>query len=239
MRINLEDALASLEDMRQVDSEEGVANALMRVAVAYLERGRIEPADEALDEAYYYCTKLDNLEGKAHVALRWSEVAMARGDYDLAEERLNEALAYFESQDNKSSITSALERLGRAQAGAGRQQDACNSLERALVICHQGEDQVGQLLFQQYLAPLYRQQGELKKAARAYAAMGDLARAKRDLQREALAWIGVGTCRAEAGDSKGGAEDLAKAKAIFARLGHMRRAAQVDAEMKRFLQGED
>jgi tetratricopeptide (TPR) repeat protein len=238
LRINLEDALASLEDMRQADSDEGVANTLMRVAVAYLERGKFDLADEALNEAYYYCDKLDNPDGKAHVALRWSEVALAQEQYELAEERLREALTHFESKQNLSSITSALEKLGKVQDKAGRHEDACNSLERALDICYQGGDQVGQLLFQQYLAPVYRKLGKFKQAAKTYAAMGDLARTKGDMQREALAWIGIGTCRAEAGDPKAGANDLAKAKRLFEGLGQLSRAAQVETEIARFKRGE-
>ena len=234
MKIDLEDALATLEDMRHEDSEEGVANALFRVGVAYLERSRVSEADEALDEAYYYCKKLENPSGLARICLRWAEVALLQEQVQLAEERLSEALAVFEKENDQTGVVGALERLGRVCAHAGRDEEACAHFERALNICAKGGDQVGQLLFSQYTAPLLRRRGLLKEAAKSYASMGDLARAKGDHMREALAWVGVGTCRAEAGDIEGGVANLGQAKKIFTSLGQLSRAEQVQSEIERF-----
>ena len=100
MKINLDKALEELEAMRQLDSDEHVANALFTVAVARMERGHLEEAWEALDEAAYLCGKLDNEAGLAQVRVRLGELEAMRGNLGDAEENLRRALAFFSGADD-------------------------------------------------------------------------------------------------------------------------------------------
>ncbi len=231
--MDLEDALARLEEARYLDRDEVVANALLRVGVAWLQRRQWDAAWEALDEAHYLCRKLDNPAGLAQVCLYRAEVARGRGDLARAEAQLREALAVFQEQGDVSGRVRALEGLGGVLAQAGRLEEASAALEEALGLAEAGGDRVAELLFLQYLAPLYRRRGLGERALATYRRLGELAGELNEPQRVALAAVGVGTLLAEAGDRQGAREAFGQAERVFRRLGLMQRAAQVAAECAR------
>lgn len=233
LRVDLEDALARLEEARYLDRDELVANALMRVGVAWLQRRQWEAAWEALDEAHYLCQKLDNPTGRAQVCLYQAEVARARGELEEAEARLREALAVFQELDDVSGRVRALEGLGEVLTQGGRLEEASAALEEALGLAEAGGDRVAQLLFLQYLAPLYRRRGLGDRALATYRRLGELAGELNEPQRVALAAVGVGTLLAESGDCQGAQAAFAEAERVFRSLGLMQRAAQVAAECAR------
>ena len=233
VKIDLEDALNFVDEMRAVDSDEGVANALMRLAVAYLERKKYNLAFEALDEAYYICNKLENHTGRAQVCLRLAEVAQARGEWQEAEERLEEALKVFKDEGQIAGQVSALERLGRLFVKTGRLPAAASRLEKAAALLAKSGDQVGRLLLTQQLAPVYRQKGVFAKALAAYEDLGRLAGEVGDTQRVALALVGAAACQAELGRLKQGIDTLRQAMGVFEGLGQKTRVSQVEAEVAR------
>jgi tetratricopeptide (TPR) repeat protein len=233
MKINLEQALQDLDAMRQMDSDEGVANALFTVAVAYLDRGKADDAWEALDEAGYLCRKLENEPGLAQVNLRLGEVELVRGNLPLAEESLRAALDFFVAQDDAPGRTGALERLGRVLIEGRRLAEAARVYEEALELCLAGNDDVGEVLMTQYLAALYRNLDRREEAVVAYDNLRRAAEALGDRQRVALALVGVGTCLVELGKVQPGLEAMAQAAQEYADLGQMTLAEQVRAEMER------
>jgi tetratricopeptide (TPR) repeat protein len=233
VKLDLEDALASLEDARHEDVDEQVANALFRVGVACLERRRWDQAGEALDEARYLCTKLENHPGRARVALAEAQVAEARGDAGRAQKLAREALEVFTTAGDTASRLKALEVLSQALAAAGRLEEAAAVLEEALGLVREGGDQVAELLFTQYVAPLYRRLGRSGEALDAYRSVGRLAHAKGDHMRVALAAVGVGTLEAELGRPEPAREAFGQARELFKDLGQLGRAGQVEAEMAR------
>ena len=231
MKIDLEDALASLEDARYEDIDEAVANALFKVGVAYMERKNIPDAAEAFEEAEYLCRKLENREGLAQVSLRAAELDIARGSGGKAVERLESALAFFEEKKDVSTVVLAKERLAYALALENRHRDAAECLEGALELAVGGGDQVAELLMVQQLAPLYRELGDWEKARKAYARMGALADGLGDYQRVALALLGMAACLAQAGERDQALVALEQARDEFVKLGQLERAKMVQNEM--------
>lgn len=232
-KIDLEDALCTLEDMRHEDIDEGVANALLKVGVAYLERGKDDLAFEALDEAYYLCKKLENHAGRAQVCLRLADVAWLRGNWLRAEELLREALVVFERDNDVAGCLSTFERLCETLTRAGSYEQAKECLMQALTIAEKKKDLVGRLFLLQRLAPLYRNMELLPEAEKTYRELGRLAHEMNDPQRVALALVGMGTCQAEQDRKKEARELLIQARDVFQSLGQLNRASQVEDEMRR------
>ena len=235
MKIDLEDALASLEDARYEDMDEAVANALFKVGVAYLERKKISEASEAFEEADYLCRKLENREGLAQINLRAAEADLALGQGGRAVERLEKATAFFEAGDNISAILIAKERLAYALTAENRHRDAAECLEQALSLVAGGKDQVAELLMVQQLAPLYRGLEEWEAARKAYARMGALADGLGDSQRVALALMGMGACLAQTGDTDEARLAMEQARDEFVKLGQLERAKMVQVEIDRLV----
>ncbi len=96
---------------------------------------------------------------------------------------------------------------------------------------------MSQLLLNQYLAPLYRRLAEPDMALEAYRRLGYLSQRLGELQREALALMGVGTLLVAADRLEQGLEALGQAREIYGKLGQPKLAAQVKQEMDR-LAGE-
>jgi tetratricopeptide (TPR) repeat protein len=233
MKINLDSALMDLDAARQLDQEELVANTLFTVAVAYMDRGRLDEAAEALDEARYLCAKLENQAGQAQVALRQADLALARQDFALAEKPAAEALEIFEAVGDLAGRVSARERLAAALSALGRHAEALPHLETAVALLTEAGDRVGEVLLRQRLAPLYRGLGRLPEAVAAYEALGRAAEAVGERQRVALALVGLGTCAAELGRLKAALAALAQAREVYLGLGQGARADQVQEEMIR------
>jgi len=233
LKIDLEDALARLEDARFEDLDEAVANALFRVAVAYLERGRHQEALEHLDEAEYLCRKLENPDGLAQVELRMAQALLGQGELAKSEERTRRALAHFQAKGEVANQVTALELLAQVLERQQRTQEAAEALEQALEIMEAGQDQVGQVLLVQQLVPLYRALGWWDKARAAYVRLGRLADAMGDSERVALALVGLGSCLAELGELPRSLEALDQAREVYLELGQKKRAAMVVAEMAR------
>ena len=231
MKIDLEDALASLEDARHEDIDEAVANALFKVGVAYLERKRLTEAAEALEEAEYLCRKLENHEGLAQINLRAAGLDFAEGRFDRAAERLRASLVFFEEKKDISAVLIAKERLAHALAEGNRPGEAAQCLEEALTLLAGGGDPVAELLLVQQLGPLYRNLERWDLARKAYARMGALADGLGDSQRVALALLGIGACLAQAGDKDGALLALEQSRDEFAQLGQLARAKMVQNEM--------
>lgn len=239
MKIDLEDALARLEDARFEDLDEAVANALFLVAVAYLERGRHEQALEHLDEAEYLCRKLENPDGLAHVELRMAQALLNRGELTQSEERVRHALAHFQAKNEITNQVTSLELLAQVLERQDRRQEAAEALEQGLAMMEEGQDPVGQVLMVQQLAPIYRALGELDKARAAYARLGRLADAMGDHERVALALVGLGSCLAGLGELERSLEALDQAREVYLELGQKQRAAMVVAEMARLRADKD
>lgn len=235
MNIDLEDALASLEDARYEDQDELVANALFKVGEAYLQRRRLEEAFEALDEAEHYCRQMDNQDGLAQVNLRLARLQLMRGYHDSGLKRVDAALAHFTAQKEEPRRLSALELKYQLLASAGSLEEAALCLEEALAMVEDAGDDVGRILFGQYLAALLRQLGRQDEALAHYRQVGLLAHKLGDYQRVALASVGVGTITAEKGDEKLSRAAFGQAREIFESLGQLKRAGQVQAEMERLL----
>jgi tetratricopeptide (TPR) repeat protein len=233
MKINLDSALMDLDTARQLDQDELVANSLFSVAVAYMDRGRLDEAAEALDEARHLCAKLENQAGLAQVALRQADLALARQDFAPAVELAAEALGLFETVADLAGRVSARERLASTLSALGRPAEALPHLETAVALLTEAGDRVGEVLLRQRLAPLYRGLGRLPEAAAAYEALGRAAEAVGERQRVALALVGLGTCAAEMGRIKAGLMALAQAREVYLGLGQNARADQVQEEIIR------
>lgn len=231
----LQDELERLAEMRAVDSDEGVANSLMRVAIAYLDKGQPELAADPLDEARYLCRKLENPIGLAQVCLRLADVSAAAADFEKAREQLAEAEGIFAEKEDLVGRVGALERVGRVELAAGREAEAARAWEEALGIVCQGGDLVGELLLVQYLAPLYRRMGRNSEAMEFYRRLGRLADTAGDPQRVALALVGLGTLLAQDGDFGQARTALEQAAEQYELLGQLERAAQVKQEMARLV----
>lgn len=233
MKINLEDALSQLEDARFEDQDEMVANALFKVAVASLERRRLDQALEALDEAEHLCRKLDNPEGLAQVHLRQGDAFNASGRPREALERLEAALIYFVEQDRLTGRVGALERMARAHDLMGAKKEAAGRLQEGLDLLGSAEDEVGQLLFAQQLAPLLRGAGDWEGALDAYGRMGRLADSLGDPQRAALAAVGMAACHEGQGRLDQARRSMARAGDIYDHLGQLQLAGQARAKIAR------
>lgn len=236
MSVNLKDALDQLQEMRHHDSEEGVANALFRVGVGYLQRGKIDQADEALDEAYYLCGKLENKLGLAHVAKHQAVIAEKRGQEDEALEKLEEALAIYQEHDQSQFVYDAKEMKSRLLHLAGRSEESAELLASMLADAQAANDEITSLLLLQYLAPVLRSLGRLEEALANYRLYGALAEKLNEPQRVALAYVGVGTLEAQLGRphiAVGALEEAAKA---FESLGMPEQVAQVKNEILRLKQ---
>ncbi len=236
VKINLADALEQLQEMRALDSDEGVANALFVVGVGYLQKKRYEPAAEALDEALHLCRKLDNPAGQGQVLLRLAELAQAREQTQQALDHLDQAAACFEGLGDSAGVASTLERRARLLEQAGDLAGAVEALQGALALARQAGDELSQLLLHQYLAPLHRRLDQPEQALEAYRRLGALSQKLGEPQREALALVGVGTLLAQAGEAAEAARALSGAEEIFKRLGQPRQAAKVAAERARLTQ---
>lgn len=239
MKIDLEEAIAALNDARHDDIDEAVANALYRVGMAFLQRNRPDDAFEVLDEAQYLCGKLENRAGGAHVNLALGQVALGKGQAGEAETLGRQALAVFEEDADDSGRVKALEFLSQAVYGQNRKDEAVGLLEDALALAEKAGDKVGQILFQQYLAPLYRELDRKDEALAAYRALGRLTHEAGDHQRTALAAVGVGTMLAALERLEEAKQAFGQAREIFENLGQLQRAKQVEAEMARLINGND
>ncbi len=233
LKIDLNEALDQLENMRELDSDEGVANALLKVAMAYLERGKAEMAAEPLEEAYYYCRRLDNDLGRAHVSLRQGQMELLLGQPVQAAAKYRQALEVYQSQQDIAGQVSALEGLAQALAVGGSPDQAAPALEQALALTAGHGDQVAAVLLRQYLAPLYRQMGRYEDALEVYLAMGQAAQELGDLQRVALALVGAGSMQAQTGRTGVALKNLEQAQRAFTELGQATLASQVEQEMAR------
>ncbi|MFH1034057.1 MAG: tetratricopeptide repeat protein [Pseudomonadota bacterium] len=233
MKIDLNEALDTLDSMRELDSEEGVANALLLVAVAYLERGKAELAAEPLEEAYYYCRKLDNQPGRAHVSLRQGQMELSQGRPGESAAKYREALEVFQGAGDIPGQVTALEGLAQALTAGDDQARAIEALEQALALVEQGDDQVALVLLRQYVAPLYRHLGRHEEALDAYLEMGRGAQALGDLQRVALALLGAGAMQAQTGRTGVALKNLGQARRAFSELGQATLAEQVGQEIAR------
>ena len=233
MKLDLQEALENLHYMREEDSEEGVANALFKVGMAYLQRGRTQEAAEPLDEAYYLCRKLENPVGLAQVCLARARLHQAEKDHAQAEQWSRQALEIWEGQGDQSGVLQALEALAQALDGLGQWPQAAASLERALLITQEAEDQVGQILMMQRLAPLYRSMERWGDALNAYLALGRMADAAGDRQRVALSLVGVGNMEAILEHKPQAALAFSQACGVFTELGQQTLAAQVRREAER------
>jgi tetratricopeptide (TPR) repeat protein len=239
VKIDLEEAIAALNDARHDDIDEAVANALYRVGAAYLQRNRPGDAFEPLDEARYLCGKLENRIGGAHVNLALGQVAGAKGQAEEAESLCRQALAVFEEDADDSGKVKTLEFLSQVLYALGRKDEAVDALEQALALTEKADDKVGQILFKQYLAPLYRDLERLEDALAAYRALGRLTHEAGDHQRTALAAVGVGTMLAALERNEEAVQAFEEARDIFTNLGQLQRASQVEAEMAQLGKGND
>lgn len=238
MKIDLSDALAGLEDARYEDRDELVANALFKVGEAYLQRDRLDEAAEALAEARYLCEAANNREGLARLGLSLGRLHLMRGEFDAGLDHAGGALEFFGAGDDLSSRVSALELNAQLLAAAGRLDESAGMLEQALALSEGAGDAVGRILFGQYLASMLRQMGRLEAALEHYRQVGRLAHELGDLQRVALAAVGVGTLAAELGDRGLCRSAMEEAGATFESLGQPTRADQVRAELERLLARE-
>lgn len=231
MKVNLDEALNLLDQMREADSDEGVANALMRVAVAMLDRGKAEMALEHLDEAHYYCQRLDNQEGRAQVCLRQAQAEHQLGRFEAAEAKLREAMDIFVAGEHVMGRVNTLERLAQVLADAGRDGEAIACLEEALDLVGPQGDPVARVLLSQYLAPLQRRQGLLEQALDTYIRMGSLAQELGDMQRVGLALVGAGGMQAQLRRKTSAFKNLEQAERLFKELGQAGLAQQVQAQL--------
>lgn len=239
MRLNLDEVLTELEQARQADVDEQVANALFRVGAAYLQHKQPEAAAEALDEAHYLCRKLDNALGRAQVELKLAEVALAGGELGRAERWLLAALDGFEGLEDRAGVVNAMEGLGRVYEAAERLEAAVDILAEALALVGEAGDWVSQLLLYHRQAPLLRRLGRVEEALTAYRGLAGAASAVKDPQRLALAQVGVGTALCELGRTEEGVAALADAAGRFEALGQVKRAEQVRAEAARLTEKLD
>ncbi|MCB2228644.1 MAG: tetratricopeptide repeat protein [Desulfarculaceae bacterium] len=233
MKVDLTQALESLDEARLLESDEGTANALFKVGVGYLQRGSLDAAAEALDEALHLCTKLENPVGRGQVLLRLAELAAAANQPEAALERLSQAEESFRSIPDQAGLASALERKGNLLEAQGDLEGAAGALEEALRLAQEAGDELSQLLLYQYLAPLYRKAGHAETALEAYRRLGVLCQALNDPQREALALVGVGALLAQRGDVEEADQALAGAQELFHRMALPQQAKQVAAERER------
>ncbi len=237
MSVNLKDALDELEEMRHADSDEGVANAQFKIGVGYLQRGKLDKADEALDEAHYLCGKLENDIGRAHVAKNQALIAEQRGQLDAALEKINEALAVFEEQSSEDIIFDAREMKARMLHEAGRGQESAELLSSMIARADQAGDDVTVLLLLQYLAPVLRGLGRLEEALVNYRRYGALAQKLNDPQRMVLAYVGVGTLEEQLGRPHIAVGALEEAAKLFDTLGMPEQVAQTRTEIMRLTNG--
>ena len=233
MKVDLLRALERLDEMRGIDSDEGVANALFEVAVGYLQRQSWEAAAEALDETLHLCVKLDNLPGQGQVRLRLADLALGQQEPAQALEHLAAAEECFQWAGDLSGQASTLERRARLLEQTGDLDGAAAALERALGLAGKVDDRLSQLLLNQYLAPLLRRLGRVEEAYDSYRRLGALSQELNEPQREALALVGVATLLAQRGENHEAARALSGAEEIFNRLGLPRQAARVVAERRR------
>lgn len=233
MKINLQDALDHLQEMRHADSDEGVANALYRLGVAYLQRKRLAQAEEAFDEAQYLCEKLENHLGLAHVLQKRAELALATGDGQAALAKLDQVLAIFRQEAPPEVVFQAVELRARALDGLGRTAEAAAELESLLAQADHAGDEVSALLLLQYLAPLQRRLGQPERALATYRRHGALAEKLGEPQRVALAYVAVGSLEAQLGRPEVARGALGRAAAAFLGLGMAQQAREVRAEMVR------
>lgn len=236
MSVNLKDAIDQLQEMRHLDSEEGVANALFKVGVGYIQCDKLDQAYEALDEAYYLCGKLENHIGQAHVTKHLATIAEKRGQFDEALEKIEDALSVYEQHDQKQLVYDAKEMKSRLLHLTGRSVEAADLLNEMLEDSEKAGDEITSLLLLQYLAPILRSLGRLEEALLNYRRYGFLAEKLNEPQRVALAYVGVGTLEAQLGRphiALGALEEAAKA---FETLGMPEQRAKIKDEIMRMQQ---
>lgn len=238
LKIDLEDALAAVADARYEDSEEMLANALLKAGVAWLERSRWAEADEALDEAHYLCGRLENWAGLGQVCLRRADAAMGAGQAQQAVAWLDEAAEVFGREEQareqaQALALSLLERRAAALERLGRDEEALAALEEALGIVAQAGDTVSELFLRQAQAPVLRRLARWDEALAAYHRLGALAQGVNERQRLALAYLGAAHCEAALGRAELAGRAMEAARRVYEDLGQMERARQVGEEMAR------
>ena len=234
MHIDLEDALERVEEMRDADSDEGVANALMRLGLAYVQRKKLNLAAEAFDETHYICKKLENIPGQAQVCLHMAEVEMGRNQLDPAGDWLAKALKLFREIKDVSGQIDSLEMQSQLMLRLGREKEAISRLKQALDILEKhGGDEIAKVLVLTHLASIHRYMANWDQAGRTYQQVLDLSYALGDQDRTAFALVGVGTCLVLSGKVEEGNRALGEAEELYQKLGQISRAEQVRAEMER------
>ena len=224
-----------LQEARQLDSDErGWPTPCSRWRWAICKWASLEQAAEALDEALHLCVSLDNPAGQAQVhPCAWPSWPRPRSDPAKALEHLSQAEELFRGlEDPGRAGLGPGERKGRLLAAGGDLAGAAAALEKALALAQDANDDLSQLLLYQYLAPLYRKDGQPEQALEAYRRLGMLSQKLNDPQREALALVGVGALLAQEGELEEADRALAGAEELFHRMALVEQARQVAAERR-------
>lgn len=118
----------------QLGSEEGRANVLNALGVAYRALGEIERAAESYEEAAAIRRRIGDERGYATTLRNLATLHTIRGEHAAADRKLEEALAILERLGDKPGIADLYNELGVLTEERGNYEEALGHYQRALRI---------------------------------------------------------------------------------------------------------
>jgi tetratricopeptide (TPR) repeat protein len=158
-----ETARTVVEGARRLSNGTLQVSGLETLARVSLERGDLEGAERALDEALSTGRDDDVL---ALVYACSARVAMARGDLPRAQAWAQRALAATEGGGMPNERLTAVAMLGQTLGRAGRTLEARRFLQQALAIARDGDMRLHAATIVRHLGRLERRQGNVEAAER-------------------------------------------------------------------------
>jgi len=157
-------AAESLEISRELQDEQGVASALIKLGDAAAESGDLARAAQCFDEALTIWTRIDDKRGMARALINLGFAALRAGDLQLANARLEEALSLHRALNDIRGMGFALSGLGDVAVRQGDYVRAGRLVQESLELRRQAGNKWGIGVSLGTLGLVAMRQGDLKQA---------------------------------------------------------------------------
>ncbi len=154
----------SLDISHELQDEQGIASALIKLGDAAAEAGDIATASQRFDEALAIWRRIDDKRGMARALINSGFGALRAGDFQQANARLEEALALHRASNDTRGVGFALSGLGDVAVRQGDYARATRLIEESLELRRQAGNKWGIGVSLGTLGLVAMRQGELKEA---------------------------------------------------------------------------